>query len=179
MNNQETTSATYPIGKFVAPTVFSNETRNQWIEDMRNFPLLLRRATEHLSDAQLKQTYREGGWNIRQIVHHCADSHLNAYVRTKLMLTEDQPTVKPYDENFWAAMNDYSMPILSSLQLLEALHTRWVFVLENASEVDFQKTYYHPQYQKTVMLNELMALYAWHGMHHLGQITTLLAKEKE
>lgn len=173
MNNPETTSAINPIGKYTFPEHFAAEQRQVCIEELRKFPQLLRAATAHLTDEQLSLSYRPGGWSIRQIVHHCADSHMNAYVRTKLMLTEDQPTVKPYDENLWAAMPDYTMPIQSSLILLEGMHERWAYTFEHATPNQYSKTYYHPQYQKTVTLDELISLYAWHGKHHLGQILSV------
>ena len=170
MNNPETTSAINPIGKYTFPEHFTAEQRQACIAEIRKFPQLLKNATAHLNDAQLSLSYRVGGWSIRQLVHHCADSHMNAYVRTKLLLTEENPTVKPYDENLWAALPDYTMSIHSSLAILEGLHERWANALEQATPNDYSKTYYHPQYQKTVTLDELISLYAWHGKHHLGQV---------
>src|ERR1700689_4816079 len=136
----------YPIGRFSAPAVSDAGVRAAQIQTLRLLPELLRSAVKGLSDSQLDTPYREGGWTVRQLVHHIADSHANSYVRFKLALTEDWPTIKPYDEAAWANLADsHRLPVDSSLALIAALHTRWVALLESMSEEDFQKGFNHPE----------------------------------
>lgn len=132
----------------------------------------LRAAVEGLTEAQLDTPYRPGGWTVRQVVHHVPDSHLNAYIRMKLALTEDGPTIKPYDENLWAELSDSRMPVDASLSLMDALHRRWVTVLRSLQPADFARTFLHPE-AGVVSLDRLIALYAWHGRHHVAHITSL------
>ena len=169
----------YPIGKFTLPNNPTNKLRSQWLADLATLPGRLESAVSTLSDEQLDTQYRPDGWAIRQVVHHLADSHLNAFCRIKLTLTEDSPTIKPYDEATWAKMDDNSkMPIHSSLSILRGLHERMVFVLKNMTTEDRAKFYFHPEYDgRKYPLEEVMALYAWHSSHHLAHINNL--KEKK
>ena len=129
-----------------------------------------------MSEQQLLTPYRDGGWTIAQVVHHLADSHLNSYIRFKLALTEDNPTIKPYDEAAWAMLADSRMPIDSSLQLLESVHARWVTLLRSMKEADFARTYVHPEHGKTFTLWGVLGMYAWHGRHHTAHVTSLRSR---
>jgi hypothetical protein len=142
------------------------------LQTLRLLPERLRAAVAGLSDAQLDTPYRDGGWTVRQVVHHLPDSHMNCYVRFKLALTEDWPTIKGYDEGAWANLLDSRMPVEVSLDLVGALHGRWVALLENLSEDDFQKGYEHPQMGRQ-NLAQVLALYDWHSRHHTAHITRL------
>lgn len=164
----------YPIGKFSFDGDVSDAARAARIADVEAAPRLLRAAVERLTPRQLDTPYREGGWTVRQVVHHVPDSHLNAYVRFKLALTEDAPTIKPYDEAAWAALPDSrETPIAVSLTLLEALHTRWVTLLRAMSPADFARTFVHPEQGRSMPLDMALALYAWHGKHHLGHVESV------
>jgi uncharacterized damage-inducible protein DinB len=163
----------YPIGKFSFPQSTTADERRQWIDEIAAAPANLRAAVAGLSDAQLDTPYREGGWTVRQVVHHVPDSHLNSYVRFKLALTEDAPVIKPYDEALWAALPDAGMtPVETSLTMLEMLHDRWVRLLESLDEAAFARTFRHPELG-LVRLDQNLALYAWHGKHHVAQIQSL------
>jgi uncharacterized damage-inducible protein DinB len=162
----------YPIGRFTFPEATTAEQRQSWICEIANTPRELRAAVSALSKEQLDTPYRPGGWTIRQVVHHVPDSHMNAFVRFKLALTEDQPTIKPYDEARWAALPDAALPVKPSLDLLEALHSRWVGLLESMSEPDFQRTFAHPE-SGVWRLDQYLAQYAWHGRHHVGHVLSL------
>ncbi|WP_040950578.1 YfiT family bacillithiol transferase [Gorillibacterium massiliense] len=167
----------YPIGRFTPPDVISEEQINEWIREIADLPMVLRRTVESLSVEQLDTPYREGGWTIRQVVHHLAESHLNSFIRFKLALTEENPTIKPYDEQRWAELPDTkNMPIEASLTLLTGLHQRWVFLLATLAPEDLQKTFYHPESKETVKLAKNVGIYAWHGRHHLAHITGLLER---
>ena len=162
----------YPIGRFTPPAANTAEVRAGHIENLRRLPALLRQAVSGLSDAQLDTPYRDGGWTVRQLVHHIADSHANCYIRVKLALTQDWPTINAYDEAAWAKMPDSSLPIASSLALLEGLHTRWVALLETLSEEDFKKGFVHPERGRSDLATTL-AIYSWHSLHHTAHITRL------
>ncbi len=164
-------SLRYPIGRFELPESVTPEKITNWISIIRNFPLKMREAVNGMTTAQLNTVYREGGWSIRQVVHHSADSHANAYIRFKLALTEDNPTIKPYEEAKWAELPDGKYgEIELSLRMLETLHARWAIVLENMSTSDFERTYVHPEKNKTYSLGQVLANYAWHCDHHLMHI---------
>ena len=164
----------YPIGKY-EPQPFSIAQKIEWMADLKFLPLLLENAILNLDEAQLKTPYREGGWTVHQLVHHIADSHLNAYIRFKLALTEDNPTIKPYDENKWSELNDvHKLPINISLTLLHALHIRWCETLKEVNDEDWNnRTVFHPENSRTMRLWFLLGLYAWHGKHHVAHITKL------
>lgn len=163
----------YPIGKFEFTGKISTAQREQWIREIETQPARMRQAVEGLSEDQLNLPYREGGWTLRQVVHHVADSHINAYTRFKLALTEDNPTIRPYFEDRWAELPDSMADIGVSLALLEALHQRWVILLKALSEADYERTFQHPESGTTTSLAYNLGTYAWHGNHHLAHITSL------
>lgn len=163
----------FPVGKFQAPAAFSAETRRAAIETLRNLPSALAEATSGLSQKQLEMPYREGGWTLRQVVHHVADSHMNGYVRIRLAVTEDWPTIKPYHQQSWAELTDARcLPVDVSLSLLDALHTRWVALFESLKDADWQRGYTHPDSGRQ-SLDHVISLYAWHSLHHTAHITSL------
>lgn len=165
----------YPIGKHLKPDFISAEMRKSFIARLETLPALLRKTAEALNEKQLASSYREHGWTARQIVHHIADSHCNMYIRVKLALTSETPTINPYDENKWSEFPDgKSGDIQISLSMIESLHHRIVATLKSLSEDDFKRTYIHPQYQTKSSIDEVLALYAWHGDHHLGQLQVIL-----
>ena len=166
----------YPIGRFTPPASSDPAIRAEHISTLRLLPGTLQTAVSGLSHAQLETPYREGGWTVRQLVHHIADSHANAYVRTKLALTEDWPTIKPYDEAEWARLADSRLPIDGSLAMIGAMHERWVALFESLSESDFQRGYVHPENGRQD-LAMVMALYAWHSRHHTAHITSLRSRQ--
>jgi uncharacterized damage-inducible protein DinB len=166
----------YPIGRFSPPATSMPGIRAAHIQTLRLLPERLRAAVSGLSDAQLDTPYREGGWTVRQVVHHVPDSHANCYVRFKLALTEDWPTIKPYDEAAWARLADSKMPLEVSLSFIEALHGRWVALLESMTESDFQKGYNHPEMGRQ-NLAKVVALYEWHSRHHTAHITGLRTRK--
>lgn len=167
------TDLSYPIGKFHFDGVLAREQKQKSLDDIANAPANLRAAVEGLSEAQLETPYRPGGWTVRQVVHHVPDSHMNAYIRFKLALTEDEPTIKPYEQQLWADLGDTkSTPIEVSLTLLDSLHDRWVQLLRSFSATDWKRTFRHPELG-VVSLEKNLALYAWHGKHHVAHITEL------
>jgi uncharacterized damage-inducible protein DinB len=166
----------YPVGKFVRPEIFTPDERTNAIATLAELPEKLRNATDDLDSAQLSTPYRSGGWTLRQVVHHLADSHMNAFIRVRLALTEDWPTIKPYDEAAWANLHDMTAPVEWSLELVESLHARWVMLLQSLDEQQWQRGFQHPE--NGPMTVELTALiYAWHSRHHVAHITHLRAKE--
>lgn len=162
----------YPIGRFRSNTDLSPTARPAQIQILRQLPDALKAAVAGLSDSQLDTPYRDGGWTVRQLVHHVADSHANSYVRFKLALTEDWPTIKPYDEAAWANLKDSAMPIDVSLALLGALHARWVALLESMTDADFDRGFNHPESGRQTLAKAL-AIYDWHSRHHTAHIRSL------
>ncbi|HMF74090.1 MAG TPA: bacillithiol transferase BstA [Bryobacteraceae bacterium] len=163
----------YPIRRYEAPETITADQRNAWITELSNLPRDLKEAISGLSDAQLDTAYRPGGWSVRQVVHHLPDSHINCYVRFRLALTEPSPLIKPYEEAAWAELADAkTAPAAPSLALLDALHARWVFLLETLGDEDFARTFRHPELGD-IKLDWTLGLYAWHSRHHLAQITGL------
>ena len=163
----------YPIGKFELPKEVTPALRQAAIDDIAATPAKVRAAVAGLSDAQLNTPYREGGWTVRQVVHHLVDSHMNAYIRLRFALTENQPTIKPYDENNWANLEDArSAPVEVSLRLLEPLHERWVRLLRSVKTEQYARTLLHPDHG-VKNLDWLLFLYTWHGKHHTAHITQL------
>jgi hypothetical protein len=163
----------HPIGKFSFPQSITRDQRPKWTAEIAEAPANLRASVAGLTAEQLDTPYRPDGWTIRQVVHHVPESHMNAYIRFKLALTEDEPTVKPYDEAAWAKLPDVaSTPIETSLTLLDALHSRWVRVLNLMDDGDFTRKFRHPEIG-VVTLERNLALYAWHGKHHVAHITSL------
>ena len=164
----------YPIGKFSFNANAEEKEIQQWILDIEQLPFLLREAVKGLSDPQLDTPYRDGGWTGRQVVHHLADSHMNAYIRIKLALTEEKPIIKPYEEKLWAEMDDAkNIPIDISLSILEPLHIRWVWMLKKISGSELDRTVFHPESKREMSVKFLIALYAWHGKHHTPHVTEL------
>lgn len=176
--NITTTDLHYPVGRYEARP-FSTPQREEWLNDIKFLPQLLENAVINLDESQLLTPYREGGWTVQQVVHHVADSHMNAYCRFRLGLTEDNPTIRPYDQEAWARLSDYSkIPINISLTLLYALHTRLYSLLSDVEQSDWERTLYHPEYEKEMTLWYLLGMYAWHGKHHVAHITSLRERNK-
>jgi uncharacterized damage-inducible protein DinB len=167
----------YPVGKFNRPgSTLTSDERRELVQQIAATPARMREAVDGLTESQLDTPYRDGGWSVRQVVHHVPDSHMNAYTRVKLALTEEQPTIKPYDEAAWAKLNDVrDTPIETSLVLLETLHQRWDTILRAMTGADFERTLLHPEHG-VMTLDALVAMYAWHGRHHVGHITSLRAR---
>jgi hypothetical protein len=167
----------YPIGKYAPKASFSPAERASAISQIAATPKCLRDAVAGFSQEQFDTCYRPGGWTVRQVVHHIPDSHLNAYVRVKLALTEDEPTIKPYDEARWAELQDSrETPVEVSLTLLDALHHRWDVLLRSLRPEDFARRLRHPEHG-TMTLDDLVGIYAWHGRHHVAHITSLRVRE--
>ena len=167
----------FPIGKFTYDGHLTEDQQRGWLDDVAQTPANLRAVVKGLSQAQLDTRYRPGGWTIRQVVHHVPDSHLNSYVRFKLALTEDEPTIKPYAEDRWAELPDTkATPIEISLTLLESLHDRWVRLLRSLTPEEWKRTFRHPDLG-AMTLEKTLALYAWHGRHHVAHITALRQRE--
>lgn len=168
------TDPRYPIGQY-EPQPFSEKQLQEWLLDIKFLPQALELAIQNLDEAQLDTPYREGGWTLKQVIHHVADSHMNAYTRFKLGLTEEQPTIKPYDEVAWTALADVAtVPVNVSLTLLHALHLRWYEAIKDLSEtVLLNRSVIHPQHGKVFTLWHLLGMYAWHGKHHTAHVTSL------
>jgi uncharacterized damage-inducible protein DinB len=162
----------YPIGPFQLEGEVTMVLIESWMKEIEMTPVQLKEAVKNLSEEQLDTAYRPGGWTIRQVVHHLADSHINSYTRFKLALTEDNPTIKPYREDKWAELPDSTLPVEISLTLLEALHSRWVTLLRSLQPSDLEKTFIHPD-SGVNTVGVTIGLYAWHGRHHLAHITSL------
>lgn len=168
----------YPIGKY-NPGEINIEMINGWIEELRTFPARLTEVIKEIDPEGLNYTYRPEGWNIRQLVHHLADSHMNSIIRFKWTLTEDNPTIKPYLENEWAKLHDVKeVPIEASLSILSGVHARLTSLLTDMGTLEFSRTFIHPEHGKTMDLAHLAGMYAWHGNHHLEHIKLALKFEK-
>jgi uncharacterized damage-inducible protein DinB len=166
----------YPVGTFSFQGTLSPEERRELIDQIAGTPEKMRAAVAGLDDEQLDTPYRPEGWTVRQVVHHVPESHMHSYVRFKLAITEDEPTIKPYFEDRWAELDDARQaPIALSLDLLEALHGRWIWFLRSLKQADFQRTFRHPELG-IVRVDKNIALYAWHGQHHVAHITSLRAR---
>ncbi|MBX2924308.1 MAG: putative metal-dependent hydrolase [Chitinophagaceae bacterium] len=169
----QTSDPKYPIGHY-SPEPFSLSARENRLAEIKYLPQWLENALLNLDEAQLRTPYREGGWSIQQLVHHVADSHINAYCRFRLGLTESNPVIRPYDEKSWAELYDVThLPVNISITLLHTLHARWYALLESLTEADWHRTVYHPGQAKTLTLWYLLGSYAWHGKHHTAHITKL------
>lgn len=160
----------YPIGKFRSPEAFNTEMLQQFIADIEQFPGKVVEEVGPLTPDQQQWIYRPEGWSIKQVVHHCADSHMNAFMRFKLSLTEERPRIKPYLEAEWAKQVDYDLPVIHSIKMLEGLHHRWTNLLKSLEPVQYERSFYHPESQKDWSLYKTAALYSWHCKHHLGHI---------
>lgn len=166
----------YPIGRFSEPATYTKEVRLEFIEILRNAPKEFTDIIYSLSDQQLNTPYREGGWTPKQVIHHVADSHMNSIIRVKLALTEDHPSIKPYNEKAWITLSDSNINVQSSLKILEGIHERYVNLLNSLTEEQFQRTVFHPESKLTMSIDYLLALYAWHSKHHLGHIKLVKAQ---
>lgn len=164
----------YPIGKFHIPEEYTSEFILDKIEQIASFPERLKKEVVDFDDEKLDTPYRPEGWTVRQVIHHCAESHMNCYIRLKWALTENNPIIKPYDEKRWSELPDsLNMPIAPTLSLLEGLHFRLAYIMKNLSEADLEKSFVHPESNSEIRLKQIIGLYAWHGNHHLAHITSL------
>jgi len=172
------TDLKYPVGKFDFDAPIAEADHARLIDEIAATPAALRAAVTGLSRDQLETRYRAGGWTVKQVVHHVPDSHMNAYSRFKLALTEDEPTIKPYDEAKWAELPDSQKVAAEvSLRLVEAIHERWVPLLRSMDSADFRRGFRHPDHGRVLTLQQVLGLYAWHGRHHVAHITTLRGRE--
>ena len=167
----------YPVGRFRPHASPDPSRRTTNIADIAALPQKIRAAVAGLGDRQLDTPYRPDGWTVRQVVHHVADSHMNALIRVKLALTEDTPTIKPYDENAWSTLPDMTLPIAVSLSLIEGIHTRWIAVVNGMAVDQFSRSFVHPELKTEMTLDGHLQLYAWHSHHHLAHITELRRRE--
>ncbi|WP_240768519.1 YfiT family bacillithiol transferase [Olivibacter sp. XZL3] len=163
----------YPIGQFEKPNLIGKQELSSWMETIALFPKEIAQEVTTLTDEQLDTPYRDGGWTVRQVVHHCADSHMNAFIRFKLALTETDPIIKPYHEALWAELPDSKIHLEPSLNLLKGLHERWSKLLESLDDEDLKRTYVHPEQGRPIPLDEVIGMYAWHCNHHLAHIIVL------
>jgi hypothetical protein len=160
----------YPIGKFSKPEIITDEIIKSWINTIAKFPEYLKNEVNKLSVKDLELTYRPEGWTIRQLIHHCADSHMNSFIRFKLALTEDTPIIKPYKEDVWSNLTDSEIPIESSIKNLEALHPRWAFLLSNLKGEEFKREFINPESNRRLDIETAIGIYAWHCNHHLAHV---------
>lgn len=164
----------YPLGKFEIPAEYTSGYISSKIEEIATFPERLKKETIYLTNEQLNTPYRPGGWTIRQVIHHCAESHMNCFIRIKWTLTENNPIIKAYDETLWSELPDnLQMPIEPTLNLLSGLHFRIAYLLKSLSESDLKKSFIHPESNSEISLKQIIGLYSWHGNHHLAHITSL------
>ena len=167
---QELENLQYPIGRFISKEDYNLMEIEQFINTIRTFPDELERLVEGISDQNLELTYRPNGWTIRQVVHHVFDSHMNALLRFKLALTEDNPTVKPYNEAAFAQLEDYNLPLKTTINAVYGVHQHWVQVIVGMKKNDFERTFFHPDLQQSISLKQALATYDWHSKHHLEHI---------
>ncbi|MEA5259392.1 bacillithiol transferase BstA [Arcicella aquatica] len=174
MENLSLEQLRYPIGIFSKPDEITDDLLKSWIDDISELPTLLKKSVEGLTEEQLALPYRPEGWTIRQVINHVADSHMNAYCRFKLALTEEAPTIRPYEEQFWAELEDGKNGSIEwSLTLLEVLHKRWIMMLESLTAEQFERTFIHPATMHANSLRTVTGMYSWHGRHHTAHITEL------
>src|ERR1700742_3204221 len=172
------TDLRFPIGQYESKP-YSEHLKQEWLNDIKFLPQTLENAIINLDEAQLQTPYRDGGWTVQQVVHHVADSHLNAFCRFRLGLTENKPAIRPYDEKSWALLNDVqTIPINVSITLLYALHTRWHATIADLTMRDWEREVYHPEAEKVMTLWYLLGNYAWHSRHHVAHITSLRERKK-
>jgi hypothetical protein len=172
------TNLRYPIGTFEAPEIITEDIKQKWIQILAEFPSRLEKLVKDLSDKQLDTPYRDGGWTIRQVVHHCSDSHHHSYIRFKWALTENNPLIKTYNEADWAELFDTrTAPIDLSIHHLKAVHAKWVYLLKGLSDEDLEKSFVHPESGDTVALKTNIGIYAWHSNHHYAHIENLLIRK--
>jgi hypothetical protein len=169
----------YPIGTFEAPEIITEDIKQQWIQILADFPSRLENLVNHLSEEQLDTSYRDGGWTVRQVIHHCADSHHHSYIRFKWALTEDNPLIKAYDQDRWASLFDTrTAPIDISINHLKAVHAKLIYLLKGLSDEDLEKSFVHPESGDTVVLKTNIGIYAWHSNHHYAHIEQLLIRKE-
>jgi hypothetical protein len=171
-----TVDLSYPVGRFDRTARWTMESRRAAIEDIAALPVKLRAAVAGLNDARLDTPYRPGGWTVRQLAHHVADSHMNGYIRLKLALTEDNPTIKPYEQDAWARLPDSRLPIAPSLAILDAVHERWSVIWRSLRDADFAREFTHPE-MGPLTLETHLHLYAWHSRHHTAHVASLRARQ--
>ncbi|GAB3884968.1 YfiT family bacillithiol transferase [Spirosoma agri] len=176
MQDQDVYNLRYPIGDFAYGSVFTSEQTKGHVSTIAGMPVKLTELVGTWSDDRLDTPYRPDCWTVRQVVHHVVDSHMNAYVRVKLALTENNPTISPYEEGEWAKLPDYALDITPSLVILKNLHLRWVAVLESLTDDQLKRTYFHPGSQRLFPLSEVIGMYAWHGEHHYQHVYQLAVR---
>ncbi|KXZ23536.1 metal-dependent hydrolase [Bacillus nakamurai] len=170
----KTENLKFPIGEYKPAEFISAEQRQEWINTLEHAPAKLEHAVIAMSDSQLDTPYRDGGWTVRQVVHHMADSHMNGYIRFKLSLTEEEPAIRPYDEKCWADLHDSKTADCgASIELLTILHKRWADLLRSMTDAQFKRTFFHPATKETTTLENALGLYVWHSEHHIAHITEL------
>jgi hypothetical protein len=174
MNDEE--ELRYPVGKFQPKDSYSTEEITQYIASIENLPSQVEKLAGTFSDAQLGTRYRDGGWTARQVLHHLADSHMNAYVRFKWTLTEETPVIKAYDEKAWAETPETTLAPAISLALLKALHVKWTALLKRLDDKSLKREFIHPETKRHIRLERMVAMYAWHGQHHLGHLKIVASK---
>ncbi|BAO74719.1 YfiT family bacillithiol transferase [Winogradskyella sp. PG-2] len=174
MTEQKLYKLRFPIGEFEKPNTISSQQIKQWINDIENLPKAIEAVTNNLSEEELNYKYRPEGWTIKQVVHHCADSHINSIIRFKLALTEDTPTIRPYFEDRFAQLIDYSEPIDIPLSILKGIHKKLGILLKNFDQKDLKREFVHPEHGKHFSLEETIGTYAWHSNHHLAHIKQAL-----
>ncbi|MFC5467535.1 YfiT family bacillithiol transferase [Cohnella suwonensis] len=168
------TDLRYPVGRFHQAGPVTAQQKEQWLSEIEELPEKLKAALDGLSDAQLNEPYRPGGWTVKQVAHHLADSHMNSFIRFKLALTEENPAIKPYEEQLWAELPDtLDTPVFVSVALLTALHERWTVLLRSMSEGQYARTFFHPASKQISRLDVALGMYAWHGRHHVAHVTSL------
>jgi hypothetical protein len=172
-----TVDLSYPVGRFDKTATWTAESRRAAIESIATLPANMRAAVSGLTEAQLDTAYRPGGWTVRQLVHHVADSHMNGYIRTKLALTENTPTIKPYEQDAWAQLPDSRLPIELSLAILDSVHQRWTVIVRSMKDEDFTRTFVHPD-MGPLNLDTHVHLYGWHSRHHVAHVTALRETER-
>ncbi len=164
-------SLRYPVGKYTPPASITSLQVSNWIDEIEKLPSQIKETIKNFKESDLEKTYRPNGWTARQVIHHLADSHVNSYTRFKLAVTEEHPAIRPYHENLWAELADgKSAPVYFSINILEAIHARWVLFLRSLKPEDFKRTLFHPESKKVYVLDEFVGMYAWHGRHHLGHL---------
>lgn len=174
MDQQNLEELKYPVGRYTPPSIFDEAWFAACKATISDFPIQIENKIANITESQLNTPYRPGGWTVRQVVHHCADSHMNAFIRFKLALTEENPTIKPYIENLWAEAPDYQIDPQISLGILKGLHHRWSIVIASMSSEDFNKSYIHPEHGKVFSLAFVLGMYDWHCRHHLAHIVNAL-----
>ncbi|HKR07509.1 MAG TPA: bacillithiol transferase BstA [Bacteroidia bacterium] len=177
METTELEKLKYPTGKYIAPEKIKKSEVKRWIKEIDKLPKRLKDTVKNLSEEQLDTPYRDGGWTVRQVIHHLADSHMNSFIRFRLALTEDNPTIKPYEQSKWAELQDSkTAPVKYSLDLLRNLHKRWVMMLKTIDKEQLKRSVHHPEHNADWKLDWMIGMYAWHCNHHLAHIENLKTK---